>query len=170
MRNLKKLESRLKTDNNLKEYEGYIEDLLSNESVQKMKEYRHHYFTTCFEHCLNVSYYSYMVCRYLGLDYVSAARGGLLHDLFLYDWRTTKLDNGKHAFRHPDIAFENAMKIFNLNEIEKDIIQKHMWPLTVKPPRYKESYVVCFVDKYCASIEIGRRVGAHISPGLIKFK
>ena len=25
-----------------------------------------------------------------------------------------------------------------------------MWPLTIKLPKYKESYIITFVDKYCA--------------------
>jgi len=28
-----------------------------------------------------------------------------------------------------------------------------MFPLTPKPPLYKESFVVCLVDKYCAFME-----------------
>ncbi|WP_087678873.1 HD domain-containing protein [Garciella nitratireducens] len=162
--NLKKLRLR-STKINSKMYKKYIhciEDLLENEKVNKMDQYPQHYFTTCLEHCLNVSFYSYIICRYIGLDYVSAARGALLHDLFLYDWRTTKLKEGKHAFRHPDIALENAMKIFDLNEIEKDSIKKHMWPLTIKPPKYYESLIVCFMDKYCATVEIVRGVFTNI--------
>ena len=42
---------------------------------------------------------------------------------------------------------------FNLNEKERDIILKHMFPLTVKPPRFKESYIVMLADKYCAVYE-----------------
>jgi uncharacterized protein len=45
------------------------------------------------------------------------------------------------------------MKEFPINDIEQDIIIKHMWPLTVIPPRYKESLIVCFIDKYAASLE-----------------
>jgi len=151
---LKGLKLRLRADN-LKEYKNCIEDLLINETVQMMKHFKHHYHTTCFEHSLNVSYHSYIVCKNMGLDYVSAARGGLLHDLFLYDWRVTELERGKHAFRHPGIALENANRIFTLNEIEQDIIQKHMWPLTIMPPKFYESLIVCIVDKYCATLEIG---------------
>jgi uncharacterized protein len=40
-----------------------------------------------------------------------------------------------------------------LNDIEKDIIEKHMWPLTLKLPKYKEAFIVSFVDKYCAFME-----------------
>jgi len=32
--------------------------------------------------------------------------------------------------------------ILCLNEIEEDIIRKHMWPLTLVPPKYKESFIV----------------------------
>lgn len=138
----------------LKEYKNCIEDLLINETVQMMRHFRHHHQTTCLEHALNVSYYSYLICKNMRLDYVAAARGGLLHDLFLYDWRVAELERGKHAFRHPGIALENAERIFTLNEIEQDIIKKHMWPLTIIPPMYYESLIVCIVDKYCATLEI----------------
>ena len=48
---------------------------------------------------------------------------------------------------------ENSLKNFTLNDLEKDVIVKHMWPLTIKFPKYKESYIVTFVDKYCATVE-----------------
>lgn len=57
---------------------------------------------------------------------------------------------GLHAFTHPQTALENASKLFDLNEKECDIILKHMWPVTIKLPKYKESYIITLVDKYCA--------------------
>lgn len=75
----------------------------------------------------------------------------MLHDLFLYNWR--KKENGRkglHAFTHPRTALKNASSLFSLNDMEVDIILKHMWPLTFTFPRYKESFIVTFVDKYCA--------------------
>ncbi|ADG82816.1 HD family phosphohydrolase [Thermincola potens] len=149
--------SKHKSENGIpanREYEQCVKDLLDTRPVKMMKKFRHHHSVTCFDHCLNVSWYSFMVCRSLHLNYRAAARGGLLHDLFLYDWRTTTLSEGKHAFRHPKIALSNADKICTLNDIERDIIEKHMWPLTLRPPRYIESLVVCLVDKYCAVTEI----------------
>lgn len=41
-----------------------------------------------------------------------------------------------------------------MNEIEIDIIKKHMWPLTIVLPKYKEALVVMLVDKYCALMEM----------------
>lgn len=39
---------------------------------------------------------------------------------------------------------------FSLTPIEEDIIGHHMWPLTPMPPRSKEAYIVCLVDKWCS--------------------
>lgn len=75
----------------------------------------------------------------------------MVHDLFLYDWRVK--ENGRkglHAFRHPRIALNNALKLFDLSKKEQDIILKHMWPLTVIPSIYLESYILSSIDKYCA--------------------
>ena len=137
--------------NDLQEFEQIIMDMKENEIVQKMKNYRQHYDTSCYEHCLNVSYISYKICKKMNLDYVAVARASMVHDLFLYDWRKRQDGRkGLHGFTHPKTSLENAKKIFELSKKEEDIILKHMWPLTAKFPRYKESWVVIGVDKYCA--------------------
>ena len=143
-------------NNTCEEFENVIKDLTINPTVQKMKEYRQHYNTSCYEHCLNVAFYSYLIAKKLNLDYKAIARGAMLHDLFLYDWRHSKkaLKLKKfHAFIHPEIALENSLKLFNLNEKEKDIIVKHMWPVTIKFPKYPESYIVTLTDKYSTIAE-----------------
>ena len=40
-----------------------------------------------------------------------------------------------HAFTHGKTACENACKIFNLNNKEKDMITNHMWPVTLTMPK-----------------------------------
>lgn len=133
------------------EFIQMIDDLLNNDTVKQMKNFRQHYETSCFDHCLIASYYCYLYGKKFNLDYVSCARAAMLHDLFLYDWRK-KQDDRKwlHAFTHPKTAYKNASKLFALNEKEKDIILKHMWPVTIALPKYKESYLLTLVDKYCA--------------------
>lgn len=135
------------------EFFNIIYDIINNEAVQSMKNFRQHCNTSCYEHCLHVAYYSYYLAKKLGLDYVSTARAAMLHDLFLYDWRK-KYRNielpGFHAFVHPKIALKNASEIFYLNKIEQDIIKKHMWPVTISLPRYSETYIVTLMDKYSA--------------------
>lgn len=136
-----------------KDFLPLIEDLINNETVQKMKMYNQHYETSTFDHCLNVSYVSYIICKKFKLDYKSMARAAMLHDLFLYDWRKKQRDveiDGLHAFAHPKIAYKNASEIFELNKKEKDIILKHMWPVTLPLPRYRESFIITLIDKYSA--------------------
>lgn len=135
------------------EYKQCVDDLIFNPIVKSMEKFIQHSNISCFEHCVNVSYNSYIICRYLGLNYRSAARGALLHDLFLYDWHISKPKNGLHGFTHPTTALKNANKYFDLNDMERDIIKNHMWPLTLKLPKYKEAFIVSFVDKYCAFME-----------------
>ncbi len=127
-----------------------INDILANKSIQNLKLYKHHYAYTRLEHCLSVSYYTYVICKFLHLDYKSAARAALLHDLFFYDCEDKLSRPKNHIKNHPKIALENANKLFNLNKKEQDIILKHMWPLTFSPPKYLESFIVTIVDKYCA--------------------
>ena len=133
------------------EFIQMIDDLLNNDTVKQMKNFRQHYETSCFDHCLIASYYCYLYGKKFNLDYVSCARAAMLHDLFLYDWRKKQDDRkGLHAFTHPKTAYKNASKLFALNEKEKDIILKHMWPVTIALPKYKESYLLTLIDKYCA--------------------
>ncbi|MCX7678842.1 MAG: hypothetical protein N2316_06450 [Spirochaetes bacterium] len=150
---VKELKSRKPID---KEYISIVKDILMNSEFQKLRNYYHHN-SSIYDHARRVSYVSYKICKVLNLDYRAAARGGLLHDFFLYDWRTHTepelASNKLHGIHHPRIALKNSEKQFLLSEKEKDIIVKHMWPLTLTPPRYRESYVVTFVDKYLSSAE-----------------
>lgn len=137
-----------------KEFESIIKELIENETVLEMKQYKQHYDTTCFDHCCTVAFYTYKLCKKFHLDYVSAARAGILHDLFLYDWRKRDNDRkGLHAFTHGKTACENASKLFDLNDKEKDMIIKHMWPVTVAFPKSFEGFLLSCVDKYCAISE-----------------
>ena len=137
-----------------KEFQYILKDIIANETVQQMKNYKQHYDTTCFDHCYTAAYYCYLICKKYNLDYKSATRAAMLHDLFLYDWRKRQPDRkGLHAFTHGKVACQNACKLFDLNEKEKDIIIKHMWPVTVKFPKSPEGFILTFVDKYCAISE-----------------
>ncbi len=161
---------KLKDENKYIEFKNIVNDLRLNKEVKEMNTYMQHCNTSCYDHCLHVAYYTYLFCKKFGLDYVSATRAAMLHDFFLYDWhKPRKINSFKelHAFSHPKIALQNAISLFNLNDMEKDIIIKHMWPLTIKLPKYKESYVVTFVDKYCAIIETLKYINTRYKLRLI---
>ena len=147
----------LKKINKDTEFLSIVSDITSHKDVQRMSNYKQHYNTSCFNHCLFTAYYCYVICKRYNLDYVSCARAAMLHDLFLYDWKNRKKEPDykmfHHAFTHPKSAYKNASYLFDLNDKETDIILKHMWPVTIKFPKYTESLIVTFVDKYCALLE-----------------
>ena len=139
-------------------YCAVVADLWNHEAVQSMEQYCQHGTTTCLRHCVRVSYLSYRYCLARGLDARAAARGGLLHDLFLYDWHTYRRPRGErlHGFEHPRKALRNARSLFSLTPVEEDIILHHMWPLTLALPATPEARVVTMVDKYVSLLETFR--------------
>jgi len=140
-------------NDDMEEFNLCLKDLLNHQLVQSMENYSHHAQVSCLEHSLTVAYYSFLWSKKFGLNYRQAARGALLHDFFLYDWHYTKLEQGLHGFEHPHIALKNAKKHFQLTQREQDMIVKHMWPLTLKLPKYRESWIVTIADKYCSLME-----------------
>lgn len=138
------------TQQQQKEFNLYMEKLLADEKIKQMSKFIQHGNTTCLMHCKTVAYYSVVFVHkfHIRVDMKSLIRGALLHDYFLYDWHEAKLGN-LHGYRHPGIALRNAMSDFDLTEIEQDIIRKHMFPLTLYLPKYRETVIVCLMDKYC---------------------
>jgi len=136
-------------------YFDYIKDIVESSELESLKLITHHICTTRFQHCLNVSYHNYVICKFLGLDARSAARAGLLHDLFYYDRKEYNRHKKfvSHSRFHSLVALENASKLTEINDIERDIIENHMFPSTRQLPRHKEAYVIVIVDKYCAVLE-----------------
>jgi uncharacterized membrane protein len=143
------------------EWADLVADILEHPEFLRTREFPHHKQVTIFQHACAVSYLSYSICKKLNLDHRAAARGGLLHDFFLYDWRNhdvPDLPREKfHGFAHPRIALQNAEAHFALTDTERDCILRHMWPLTIVPPRTRESFIVSMVDKWVASRELLRR-------------
>lgn len=146
------------------EYLHCVQDILDHRVFQSMDQFIQHGETTCKEHCIKVSYLSYCICRKKGWDYRSAARAGLLHDLFLYDWHTHARETGEyfHGFTHPRVALRNAESHFELTDGEKKMILRHMWPLTPIPPTSGAGMAVTYADKFCSLAEVMSRLTVWI--------
>lgn len=138
-----------------------VHDILDHGDVRKLAHINHH-GESILHHSLKVALLSWRWGKRFGLDTTSLARGALLHDFFLYDWSTVKINPNRrfyeihkmHGFVHPLVALNNAQERFHLNKLERDIIRRHMFPLTLIPPRYRESWLVMIVDKLVAIGEI----------------
>lgn len=131
-------------------------DVLAADGMEYEKTQEHHGCVSCFEHSVAVAYISLWIAKILRIkvDTESLVRGALLHDYFLYDWHEGPKGFASHNINHAKIAYKNAKKEFSLNKIERDIILKHMFPITPKPPVHKESILVCIADKLSAILEI----------------
>lgn len=141
------------------EFAACLERIAADSSVFEMDTYTQHGNTSTLLHCIAVSYFSCAVAEKLGLSYCrrELLRGALLHDYFLYDWHVKDKSHRLHGFTHPRKALRNANRDFRLSEREQDIIAKHMFPLTPKPPKYRETVLVCLVDKWCSTYEVFSR-------------
>lgn len=129
-------------------------DILISEKFLSEKNFIQHGNITCFEHSVNVAEKCIFIADVLPIKFNEHAliRGALLHDYFLYDWHQ-KGNHRFHGLSHAETAYENARVDFLLCGIEEDIILKHMFPLNLRPPKYRESWLVCFADKICAAEE-----------------
>ena len=140
-----------------REIEANAPDILHSKNFQLMKEYIQHGNVTVNLHVMTVARYSVALTDFLHISCSrrELIRGALLHDYFLYDWHIPDKENPHrlHGFYHPGTALRNASKEYMLSEREKNIIKRHMWPLTVVPPRYREAWIVTMADKWCSLLE-----------------
>ena len=145
-----------------------LSDILNHQLFLSMDSYRHHANVSCLDHTLLVADLVYTTARRWGLDHHSATRGALLHDFYLYDWHTG--GPGFHGLKHARIALRNAESVFSLNDIEKNAILRHMWPLTPIPPRYPESLLVSLADKVSSYREYQQAARMMLSPKRFRFR
>ena len=139
------------------EFSDYLKEFINNEKYKELANYIAHGKTTLLNHSINVSYlcYLYSIAKpKKKYDMNSLIRGSLLHDFYLYDWHN-KDHKRPHGFHHPLIAYKNAIKYFDINKIEENIIKTHMFPLTLfRIPKYKESWLVQKMDKKATFLEM----------------
>lgn len=128
---------------NDKELIGIAKSIVNNIEYIKLKNIRHHR-TTRYNHSIRVAYISYRIARVLRLNKERIVKGALLHDFF-YEEKQRSMFN-----KHPKLAMIHAIQVFGVLDVEIDIIEKHMFPVTISLPRYRESWIVCLVDKAIA--------------------
>ena len=141
-----------------KEYKKIVKDIFRNIEFKKLGNIEHHGISR-MEHSIKISYYSYKIAKKLKLDYISVARGALLHDFFLDGDERNGRRKFFDTFIHPKKALDTTVANFSVNEMEKNIIVSHMFPIYLSAPKYKESVLVNIVDKFVGSKELLRGFG-----------
>ena len=145
-------------------------EILDSENMKREKRFIQHANVSTYDHSISVATMSLTLATIfrVKVDKVSLVRGALLHDFFLYDWHDKTAMPKAHAYLLPLIAFDNAKKEFKLNAIEKNIIQAHMFPLSIVMPKYKESWIVTMADKICAANEVTSNIKMRLTVSLLK--
>ncbi|MCR4690584.1 MAG: HD domain-containing protein [Lachnospiraceae bacterium] len=140
----------------------YGSDILHSDNFKKSDKHIQHGNISVMKHSIRVAKTSLALSRklHLKVSEKDLVRGALLHDYFGYDWHGKKVGLHEilhfyemHGFTHPSTALKNAEKEYRLTGRQRDIIQKHMWPLTIKPPACREAWIVTMADKYCSLME-----------------
>jgi len=93
------------------------------------------------KHLYRVSYFSYKISKFLGLNSKDSARGGLLHDIGFTPGNWVYV-----GWNHPRLSAKIARK-YGENEKVINIIESHQFPLPPNPPKCLESLIVWFFDK-----------------------
>ncbi len=153
----------------------YGRDILPSSGKNDERTFIQHGATSVYDHTFNVAYLSMYIAVLLRLKVNQRAlvRGALLHDYCKYDWHNKDKSHRFHGFTHAKKARENAEKDFELGEIEKNIIERHMFPLNIVPPKFKEGFIVCIADKISAVSEtLGKRNSErfHVEFSSVNFR
>ena len=136
-----------------KKYLDIVDNILNNEKFLKLENIKHHGINR-LNHSIRVSYNSYRITKLLKLNYKSSARAGLLHDFFLEDnSKLNKKEKLKVLFKHPKYAYDKSNELFEISNLEKDIITTHMFPIGKNVPKYAESWIVDIVDDIASIYE-----------------
>lgn len=135
------------------EFNTYIKDIVLNEKFNLLKDENHHGISR-YEHSMRVAKYTYKITKFFNSKRVQdVTRAALLHDFYLNS-DLGDASSSKRLGLHPQAALDNSLKYYELSDIQKDIIVNHMFPITKKLPKYKESWLVTLVDKNVSTYEM----------------
>ena len=139
----------------INEYVEITGDLLKNDDVKRMKTFNHHGKISTHFHSVYVSFTVLKWCNAFKIDNKNEiVRASLLHDFYLYDWHIEKHEE-MHAWYHPKAAVANIETIFgSLSNMQRDMILRHMFPLSVQPPNSIGGWILTLCDKHCANEDI----------------
>ncbi|MBQ9228028.1 MAG: HD domain-containing protein [Eubacterium sp.] len=137
---------------NIDRFLEYTGDLLRDQSVQSMKEYKHHREVSTHFHSLFVSYTVMKLCeRFHAKEERQIVRAALLHDFYLYEWYTEKHEE-KHIWYHPKQSVKNIEARFGaLSEMQRNMILAHMFPMSYETPASTGAWLLTLADKHCAT-------------------
>jgi len=140
-----------------------VKVILENKEFQKRRLMKHHN-NSVYDHSLLVSLNAFKVAHKMHRNAEICAIAGLLHDFYPRAWQYSdeleilgedyypkhiKNIFKKHGFTHGKQAALNVQKYFPglYNKRIANSIETHMFPLTIKPPKYLDGWIITYCDK-----------------------
>ncbi len=148
-----------------KEFEYLIKDIENNNNFKELDNEFHHGISR-YGHSYRVAKGVYKITKKLGMNYEEATRAALMHD-FYFDYQLEDNTPMKNLVAHQNMAVLNASKHYELSDMQKNMIESHMFPLSKVLPKYKESICLTIVDKAVAIYEqqrykVGMKLGVYL--------
>lgn len=139
------------------QFSEQFEEITRNPMYLELKAVPRHGSTNTYDHSVRVAYLAYRLAKKFGLDSVSAARIGFLHDFCLIDYHKEDkaVHNGRwYCFYHPEDALVNSKaEGYQLSATEEKAIASHMFPLSTSIPTSRLGYILTLSDKTVAAYE-----------------
>ena len=126
---------------------------LNNPLIDRMKDVSMHRGSNCYIHSFLVAKLAIKraLRRKKELDLEAILVASILHDYYLYDWRSDRSLLKHHGSKHPYIAVDNAKRDFDISDKVASLIMSHMWPINFKCfPKTTEARIVCNADTWIA--------------------
>lgn len=158
--------NKIKNHRYYNEWYEIVKDILNNSEFQNRQYFPHHHYYSVWDHSITVSFRSFVIAKRLKVNARNCAIAGLLHDFYeesyIYSMELEVLDAKyvlntnqpkklfkKHGFTHAKQAVENYTKYFPdlVNKQITNAIKRHMFPLNIVPPRFKEGWIITIIDK-----------------------
>ena len=142
-----------------KEFIEIISPIVNADEYIKRKSMLHHEDQSVYDHSLKVAYRAYKISKFFNVNINNCVIAALLHDFYKKSWIDDPVKKSffqKHGFVHARQALENYHKVFPefVNEKVDNAILRHMFPLNLALPKYKESWIVTYADKVIAIKEL----------------
>lgn len=130
--------------------------ILSSDLFHQAMDQRHHFNSTVALHSLHVAVICATVADVMpGLDTESLIIASLSHDLGILG-RKEKYHHGYECiFRHPlESAVIMRELVPNVDQKTIDIVESHMFPLSLRMPKSAEAWVFVLADKIAALSDV----------------
>lgn len=144
-----------------KEFVEIISPIVNADEYIKRKSMLHHEDQSVYEHSLRVAYRAYKISKFFNVNINNCVIAALLHDFYKKSWIDDPVKKPffkKHGFVHAREALDNSRVHFKgyLNDRIENAILRHMFPLNIVPPKYKEGWILTLSDKMVSIGEIKR--------------